>query len=171
MRKMWSKNQLTQEVVKGLVNEDVKVKTIEQSEYEYVKDLTFTPSSEHFIANSSFTKILVKNKSMYICIVYKYTNTDTSAHTTSFSLLEVSDIPLKYQKLIFDVNGKSLDEAPTGDVSNAIARFPLYFGGSLVYVSLIHNGAGKMSLYPSASSSSVGGGDSILVDGRIELLL
>ena len=178
MRRMFSENQILalvkenpSAVLEALENQDLKVKTLEQSEYEYSKDFTLTPSSTHFEADSAFTKILVKNRSMYICIVDKLTNNDTEAHTTSFNQIDISDIPEEYQKKIYDVNSKSLDEAPIGATGNIIARFPLYIATSSLYVTLSHPSAGVLRISASGNSASIAAGTSVIVDGRIELLL
>lgn len=171
MRRMYSEEQLGNVALKELQDKDLKVKTIEQSEYEYSKNFTLTPNSQYFTASSAFTKILVKNKSMYICIVDRIQNTDTDPHTTGFNTINIENIPEKYQKAIFDVNGKSLNETPTGEVNNLIARFPLYAGGTLIYASLVHSSAGVMQITFGGNSSSVGASSKVLVDGRIELLL
>ncbi len=141
------------------------------SEYEYEKDFTLVPSSENFLVTSAFTKILVKNKSMYICIVDQLKNNGTGSATTGFNNIDINDLPLEYQEKIIDINGKSLNKAPKGVDGNIIARFPLYVSASLLYVSLIHNTAGTLTIGISGVSSSLVAGAEVVIDGRIELCL
>ena len=171
MRRMYSEKQLIEVALKGLEDKDVKVKTIQQSEYEYVKDFSLSPDSEYIEAQSAFTKILVKNKSMYICIVDKLINNDSASHSTTFTNVDIDDLPSKYQEVIFDVNGKKVSETPTGETGNLIARFPVYIASSLVIASLVHNAQGKMQIALSGTSPSISASTKVIVDGRIELCL
>lgn len=177
-RKMWSKKQIKEvvsdspsEVLKALQNQDLKVKTIEQSEYEYVKDFTLSSADSDFTFASAFTKILVKNKSMYICIVERVSNTGATSKSCTLENIVINDLPLKYQDSIYDVNGKKLSEAPIGVAGNIIARFPIYFMASLLYMTITHSNTGEMTMAISGSSASITAGTSVIIDGRIELLI
>ena len=141
------------------------------NEYEYEKDFTLVPSSQSFSVSSAFTKILVKNKSMYICIVDKLTNDSAGDLTTGFNSVVINDLPLEYQEKIIDINGKSLNEAPTGDAFNIIARFPIYIADTRLYATIYHNTAGALSIGMSGNSPIIPGGSATVIDGRIEICL
>lgn len=115
MRRMWSKNQLTQEVVKGLVNEDIKVKTIESSEANW-SGLFNTPTLPTGLeySENAFKAVKVINGVLWIIAELTIKNTTSSA--ISEGLIFTCDIPSSIAEHIYRIDGSKVSEAGSGAI-------------------------------------------------------
>ena len=169
MRKMWSKNQLkneisgaSAEVVEALNGQDVKVKTLEQSEASWsgvfegdLPKATFT----------GFKGIKIINNIFWIIISGKYTADDDYEQQTSLALY-ISNIPLEYKEKIYSINGNKISDL--NDYEN-VAQTNIIVGTSRDRGSLIGSNARfVLTLY---GMSPLTAGGEIAVDCRIPLLL
>ena len=117
MRKMFSKNQIKEIVNQGLLNEDVKVKTIEQSEpnFEFNLDLSnLNGLPQDCEVEDVYTKIVQWNRELHIVFNFKITNNGESATTGFTSTSNYIDLPEEVAERIIDFAGKSVAESSAG---------------------------------------------------------
>lgn len=112
MRRMYSEKQIGQVAKQEFVNEDIKVKTIEQSEPNYSADFS---SKEMLDLNTGieynpiYARLEQIGNVLYIVNVFELENTTESTLNIGNTRLKVS-LPKSIGDKIIDVNGHALSE-------------------------------------------------------------
>ena len=110
MRRMYSKEELRKIVLNSLENEDVKVKTIEQSEYEYSQEIELTPTITGAVVEDIYSRCVVSDGFLHIILNFKVSN-PTESPISGYSLINTPiNLPKKYAQKIVDIDGKSIAE-------------------------------------------------------------
>ena len=182
MRKMFSKNQIKrmvaespQEVLEALQNQDLKVKTIEQSQANWECDIKSLLESS-IIADSSslYAKFVQYGNTIYFILSGKFingTNTDQNA-----VLIDNKDIviPDEIASKIFRADGSKLNENTSGTGKD------LYICGDSFIRNTNNVGSGQALIQSSASKKITfivyglgthAEGDKCFIDIRIPILI
>ena len=130
MRRMWSKGQIksqisgaSAEVVQALQGQDVKVKTIEQSEANWeINDIFDSISVDEGLV---YTKIYARfeeiNGILYIVHIFDVENTTESSINFAFNKNIV--LPEEIAKKIYDVSGKNVHELSPDNITTSYAMY------------------------------------------------
>lgn len=133
MRRMYSENQIKKivsaapEAIKeALVNQDLKVKTIEQSEANFAAELNNIASlPEGVTLNMYYEGVKVINGILYVVVNCSLTNTTESSVSMPNNWLNITFDISKYASKIYRRDGQSIDNAKSAtNEDNFIA--PLY---------------------------------------------
>ena len=116
MRRMYSEKQLQESAIKGLENADVKVKTIKQSEpnylFEFEVDVEDTTNFERI--GNQYCRIEEVNGEIHIIMLARFHNKDTgNVRSTRLSQFDISNIPEDISSKIYGYNGP-LNQADAG---------------------------------------------------------
>ena len=155
---MFSEKQIKEMTLKSLENEDVKVKTIEQSEVNWEKQIEF-PNIENFTKLNEFCAFQLVNKTLKVVGLARYRNETETAQTFKIGTWSISDIPTEIGSKIYDAQGKTLNEEPTlVALSNVIRLTPIALTsyGSSSIISLLevkHGAQNTFELYNGTSLS------------------
>lgn len=156
MRKMYSKKQIEnmalQSTLEGVKNEDVIVKTVEQTNPNWTLDLsnvqiTF-PSG--FTGTNIFSRIQKINGELEIIFTFSITNNGDTTATPSNVQLGSFNIPSEIGSKIIDIGGDDLTKSIASEYvaiagSRAVnSTNTSVFGGNYGILSLSHNGANKL---------------------------
>ena len=164
MRRMYSEKQIkrmiaesSDEVVESLVNQDVKVKTIEQSEPNWSANDIFDElnTPEGLTYEKIYGRFEEINGVLYIVHCFKLTNATESA--LAFNPLKYIVLPEKIAKKIIDLDGKSVHV--TGSSANICSTIGLYGTGTELFsqlvVTLQNDGSANTMRYRLVSALSV----------------
>lgn len=187
MRKMFSKNQIKrmvaespEEVVEALANQDVKVKTIEQSEANFEFDFSEamqtafdnTPALADCELTIAFAKCQVFDRILLIVASFKITNNgETSVSAGSFSpRIDLTPIASK----IYDQNGTPLSQSTDANTRIAgavsITSNARYGSHSVVATSLYRETSANIAIL-SLDYKAMNAGHSSYTDLRLELIV
>ena len=145
MRRMFSEKQIGEVAVEQLVDKDLKVKSIEQSEANAEFTITLPEITGLSFDSNAFIKVKRINGILMIIIA--------SRVTTDGDYVSQSNIPLTFElpdnisKNIFRLDGTSCDKEPDGN-SN-ICGDPYLMSGSIKYAALVsyHKNEYTLNLY------------------------
>lgn len=151
MRKMWSKNQ----IIKNLESENIKVKTIEQSEANRKVDLESLPM-EYIAEGLTYSPIYAKfeeiNGVLYLALTFKISNESESSLTPGNTAINIPNFPKYLGERIFDLDGKKVSEAPANILSSQISA-DIGFGSDNSYPQFINRMSFKCILEHSGENS------------------
>ena len=179
MRRMFSEKQIKRmiaessaEVVESLVNQDVKVKTIEQSEPNWQINNIFDNISiaEGLTYEKAYGRFEEINGVLYIVHVFKITN-NTEA-SINFVLSKNITLPEDIAKKIYDVTGKNVNEQSSNNILSAYAMYGT--GSELVssrVFTLRNTTTTNLMSYISASATPIAAGASVYFTFREFLTL
>ena len=180
MRRMYSKKQLQEEALQGLVNADVKVKTIEQSEpnwsISFEPEMSTSAVAKGLTITNIYNRLQVINNILYIVMVNKVLNETGSAisYGSPDGVSGEITLPEEIADKIYDINGKKLSETGTGsvDISSNPNGIQTGVGYAPQRMSLTHNGVNKLKITLEPSPSlSITASNSVSTFGRTFLTL
>ena len=117
MRRMFSEKQIGEVAVEQLVNKNLKVKTLEQSEYEYTQSVELTPAISGAVVEPIYNRIAVSDGILHIILNFKVSN-PTESEIGGYSLIDTSiNLPSKYSEKIIDINGVSVAKSGNGFIA------------------------------------------------------
>ena len=128
MRRMYSQNELDSRTKEYLETNDIKVKTIEQSEANFVvsDDGFSSPTVPTGITvEKGYCKCEVFNRILYIVMTFKFTNTTEASISVAnliSGFINLNDDGSISSK-IFDVSGKSLEDNTGSNIQSGILGF------------------------------------------------
>ena len=130
MRRMYSESELRKliqnspaEIIEALKNQDVVVKTIEQSVPNKEFDINFRQVPEGITMTKRYCKALVINNLLLICISCTATNTTEASISYPSPQLEI-EVDEEVGDKIICVNGEKLSDSYTSDfIIGAITAF------------------------------------------------
>lgn len=188
MKRMWSKIQLialiiatmAANIVNALKGKDIVVKTLEQTEANWTKDLNsltlYSPTG--FSVQNLFCRLQKINQELEVIFTFSITNTGASSAAPANIQCDNISIPQEIGSKIFDVLGKNLTESgsltaiagtPMVAYNDTPANSPV-FNVSKAVLSLSHNGANNLfvAMY---GFGAIAAGATATYSGRIQLTL
>ena len=166
---MWSKKQIKKlisesstEVIEALQNQDLKVKTLEQSEANWTGEFSSFPEHTSF---TGFKGVKVVNNILWI-IISGNLSADSDYTAQSSVLVYIDNTPKKYTDKIYTIDGNVLSDV---DSYETIAATNTILGNSRDRAYL--QGKKDRILLSMYGMSVLTAGNSIQIDCRIPLLL
>ena len=113
-------SQSPQEVLEALQNQDLKVKTIEQSEANFeldISDVAIADLDAGLEYEPIYERFLVFGNILYIVLCFKYNNTTETPITASSNASLKIELPTEIASKIYDLDGKNVHETNAQDIS------------------------------------------------------
>ena len=174
MRRMYSEEQVkklvsesSNQILSALANQDLKVKTIEQSEANTQVTIE-APTITGLTKLNEFCILEQVNKTLRFVFVARYKNEGESAVTMRLGSWTISNIPADIGEKIFDMEGKNLTQAATAtEFKNIIRPFAIAsevssVGGQLFPAELQHFSANTLFIYQQNGQSVPAGNVGVL---------
>ena len=184
MRRMFSEKQIATIIANaisgGLLSDiDVKAKTLEQNTANWNLPITTFGKFGTLDAEVLFARVQKINQELEIVVSLKYTN-NTESSISAYNVSKALDLPDEIAEKIIDFVGNSVKASSTGVyiasssawASKRSTPNTAYVTGAPRLILSNESGAGKMAiLLASPSSMVLPAGESLYIEGRIQLTL
>ena len=184
MRRMFSEKQIKKmiqeapaEILEAIKNQDVKVKTIEQSEANFTGEITSFVNTSGGTSNLIYGRVQQINGELHIVFIGSIAN-ETESAITFYGTNEVSvTLPEEIADKIYDMAG---NKVTTSDTNIRISGSHAYgardtgsdmskYYSDVVFI-VKHNGANKISLtFSRPNQISIPAGETAYFEGRVSL--